>query len=232
MISLADQLENAETEGEGGEAESLRKECEVLREANRRLELDNNKLKTDLKSSRTSKIIVEKEVKPHDYERLKSTVALQQKEIEKLRDFINFGSISTLENLIRNFQENARVHLAKIIKEIHLMTFSKEEVVLAFELLDYLESIRKEIYSVVAICDSNNFSENPRIRMCIADMNLANEKVTKPSFLFALTDRELEDLHELTLSYLRQLEKYREKSRKKSDEFNNYERVPHFRKRE
>lgn len=212
---MNDKVENPE--GDEEDVESLRRECKVLKEQNRRLEADNSRLKTDLRSSRTSRIVVEKEVKPNDYERLKATVVLQQKEIEKLRDFIDFGSISTLENLIRNFQENARVHLAKIIKEIHLMSFSKEEVALAFEFIDYLENIRKEIYSVVAICDINNFSDNPRIRMCISDLNLANDKTGTKSFLFALTDNELEDFHALTISYLRQLEKFKEKSRKSNE---------------
>ena len=177
------------------------------------LEQENERLRGELKSVRIQKVVVEKTVKPPDYDRLQMTVAQQAREIDRLRDFISFGNISTLENLIRDFKESSRIHLGKIAKEIQLMSFSHEEVSLAFELIDYLDGIRREIYALVSMCDGE-IAGNPRVRLCISDMRILSDKLRSTHFLLSCSDAELEELHNICLSFMRQFDRYAEQDRR------------------
>lgn len=100
-----------------------------------------------------------------DNERIKKELRKIREENVKLKHIISYGNISTLETLIEQYMDYSRIHLKKIVMEIHLTDYENESTEKVMELIEHLSYIENELHKMIAMKEEGRASDNEELKI-------------------------------------------------------------------
>ena len=91
------------------------------------------------------------EITPTDYESLKRENRKMELQIQKYRQLLTIGEMSSLSQLIDQYIEGSKKQLKKLSAEIHMTNFDKSHIQQVLYLIDHLSGVQKELCAAIAM---------------------------------------------------------------------------------
>ena len=100
-----------------------------------------------------------------DNDRIKKELRKIREENVKLKHIISYGNISTLSTLIEQYMDYSRIHLKKIVMEIHMTDYERDSTEKVMELIEHLSYIENELHKMIAMKEEGRASDNEDLKM-------------------------------------------------------------------
>lgn len=97
---------------------------------------------------------------------LTATVNTLKKENMQLKKILENGEMGRLEEMVSEFQREAKKSLKDISDEVSVTDFSGRTISAVNNLIDFLSYMSKELYSLVSISNEGYFAYNEELRQC------------------------------------------------------------------
>lgn len=171
------------------------------------LEQENLELRKSLKKMQFSTIVEEKFIYPRDYEENRKLLKNATDRVKKLESLLNFGNVSQFADLINDYTVYSMKFLRKIIVEAHLLDFGSDEYDKIYDLIEFIDDMRIEFYSLLILQRDGKVIPKKDIRDCELLMKNIVKQFHVPSDNERLKAEKLAELYSFLMDYSKSLKK-------------------------
>ena len=177
------------------------------------LQFENDKLRKEKKNGiQYIERIVEQE--PANYRKTMKENKKLQADNKKLMDVIRFGDVSYVDNQIRDYMEMSRERLRPLCARLQVGNCTRSNILQAIALIDYLDGVKRELYTFVSLHEEGRFIMNPDLRACQTDAKRICDFLTHPNHLLSVKEENLGELHQLLLHFCEMLQEFEQQQGK------------------
>lgn len=154
------------------------------------------------------------EVEPPDYKEIKRKNSNLEVQVKKLRQIIEFGGYSELGALIDQYIDSSKNQLKSIMREAELSSYDKSQTREIMELIQYLEDVQNELYSLISTSEQGKWLINPAFRRIKIDADNIGKLLSNTGSISYMEEKHLETLHQILLSSIGTISDFMEKGTK------------------
>lgn len=169
------------------------------------LQLENSKLR-EKKGIQYIDRIVEQE--PPNYRRTMKENKKLQTENKKLLEIVRFGNVTYIDNQIRDYMEMSRERLRTLCADLQNGNCTRSNILQTISLIDYLDTVKRELYTFVTLHEEGRFILNPDLRACQTDAKRICDFLSQPNHLLSVKEENLGELHQLLLHFCELLQEF------------------------
>lgn len=171
------------------------------------LQLENSKLREEKKSGiQYIDRIVEQE--PPNYKRTMKENKKLLTENKKLLEIVRFGNVTYIDNQIQEYMEMSRERLRPLCADLQNGNCTRSNILQTISLIDYLDSVKRELYTFVTLHEEGRFILNPDLRACQTDAKRICDFLSQPNHLLSVKEENLGELHQLLLHFCELLQEF------------------------
>lgn len=180
------------------------------------LQQENEELKKQniLMQNKVIKVEQIKEVPPPNYDSDMQKLKQLELRCKRLQKFMDYGNMSGLQTLIEQFRAYSRTQLKKISTELQMVEYGDDENDALKEFVEYIDHIRKELYSFVDFQEKS--FKNPVLNQCEEIMTAIIDDFMKPETFKNLSEGKLKELFYTLQTFRQIIHQYKEEN--ESDE--------------
>ena len=139
------------------------------------------------------------EITPTDYECLKRENRKMELQIQKYRQLLTIGEMSSLSQLIDQYIESSKKQLKKLSAEIHMTNFDKSHIQQVLHLVDHLSGVQKELCAAIAMYAAGKYESNSLYEKIDADIRQINTMLSTQTDVCTIPETRLEEFHQTLL---------------------------------
>lgn len=139
------------------------------------------------------------EITPTDYECLKRENRKMELQIQKYRQLLTIGEMSSLSQLIDQYIESSKKQLKKLSAEIHMTNFDKVHIQQVLYLIDHLSGVQKELCAAIAMYAAGKCESNSLYEKIDADIRQINAMLSTQADVCTIPETRLEEFHQTLL---------------------------------